>query len=116
MKRITVIGFVAALLIIASLIFWHHKQHSSIAPIMTTRLYLVKPDAFYMSLKRQIVQKDGESDLNLLRRFFQEHHIDLTNPKTSVYMSYKVSKLFVKVTPDDQDKVELLVSHIVNSK
>jgi hypothetical protein len=116
MKKFTIIGFFVCLLIIAALLFWHHKQHSSIAPIMDSRTYSITPDTFFANLKHQIVPKDGESDIKLLRRYFQEHHIDLDIPKASVFVNEKMERLFVSVTPDDQDKVEKLVVQIVNTK
>ena len=92
------------------------NQPADIGPKMSTRSYKITPDTFYSSLKRQIVPKDGESDIKLLRRFFQEHHIDLANPKAAVFLNEKLGQLFVRVTPADQDKVEQLVVQIVNSK
>ena len=83
---------------------------------MSTRSYKITPDTFYSSVKRQIAPKDGESDIKLLRRYFQEHHIDLANPKAAVFLNDKLGQLFVKVTPADQDKVEQLVMEIANSK
>jgi|ERR1035437_617676 hypothetical protein len=92
------------------------NQSADIDPKLSTRTYGITPDTFYSSLKHQIAPKDGESDIKLLRRYFQEHHIDLSSPKTQVFVSEKLGKLFVKVTPADQDKVEQLVIHIINSK
>ena len=92
------------------------NQPDDTGPKMSARSYKVTPDTFYSSLKRQIAPKDGESDIKLLRRYFQEHHIDLANPKAAVFMNDKLGRLFVKVTPSDQDKVEQLVIEIVNSK
>jgi beta-galactosidase beta subunit len=83
---------------------------------MSTRSYKITPDAFYSSLKHQIVPKDGESDIQLLRRYFQEHHIDLVSPKAAVFLNEKLGQLFVRVTPSDQNKVERLVVQIANTK
>ena len=92
------------------------NQPADIGPKMSSRSYKITPDTFYGSLKHQIVPKDGESDIQLLRRYFQEHHIDLANPKAAVFLNEKLGRLFVRVTPSDQDKVEQLVIHIINSK
>jgi hypothetical protein len=92
------------------------NQPADIGPKMSMRSYKITPDTFYSSLKRKIVPKDGESDIKLLQRYFQEHHIDLTKPKAAVFLNEKLGKLFVRVTPADQDKVERLVVRIANTK
>ena len=92
------------------------NQPTNIAPKMSARSYKVAAEVFYSSLKHQITPKDGESDIKLLCRYFQEHHIDLDTPKASVFMNEKKGWLFVSVIPEDQDKVERLVCQIANTK
>jgi hypothetical protein len=92
------------------------NQPSDIGSVMSTRTYKITPDTFFSSLKHQVVPKDGESDIKLLRRFFQEHHIDFTNPKTALFLNDKKGILYVRVTPADQDRVEHCISEIINSK
>ena len=92
------------------------NQTSDAGVKMSTRTYGITPQTFYQALRGLITPKEGESDIKLLRRYFQEHGIDLTAPKTAVFVNDKLGKLLVRVTPKDQDKVEQLVLHIINTK
>ena len=73
------------------------KGDTNLTTGMTMRIYTVTLDTFYSNLRRKIVPKDGESNIDLLRRFFVENHIDLANPKAAVAMNEKLGKLFVMV-------------------
>jgi hypothetical protein len=55
----------------------------------------------------------------LLRRYFTAHSVDLSNPKVAVLMIKHRDQsdwLLVKVTPQDQDKVERLIGQIASNK
>ena len=92
------------------------NQPPDVAPQMSERTYKIAPGTFYDNLKHLMTPKAGESDLQLLRRFFREHHVDLDKPKSSVFVNDKLGRLFVNVTPEDQNEVERLVAQIVNAK
>ena len=116
MKKVTIIGFVLVLLVIAGLLFWHHKQHSSVAPIMEQRIYTITPDTFFASLQHLIAPKDGESHQQLLLRYFKQHGIDIDTKPAALFADEVHSRLFVRVTKSDQNKVEQLVMEIISSK
>ena len=110
------IGGTASVGIVDATISGSTNQSADVGSEMSTRTYTIAPDTFFRSLKQQIAPKDGESDIKLLRRYFQDHHIDFTKPKTALFLDDKLGKLFVRVTPADQDEVERLIVQIANTK
>src|SRR5580692_3709895 len=88
--------------IVASLVFGltaiaePTNSQSQIAPQMISRSYKIMPGTFFSSLKQEIVPKDGESNQQLLVRYFEQQHIDLDVQKAAVFVDEKLGRLFVR--------------------
>ena len=82
---------------------------------LLSRSYKISADTFVRNLKQLAPPKSGESNQDLLTRFFKDKHIEIQKP-AAVFLDEKKDRLLVRMTKADQDKVELLIQMIVNTK
>jgi hypothetical protein len=93
------------------------NQPADIGTAMPLRGYKIPFDTFFISLKKKIAPKDGESDKELLVRYFKEQHIDFySHPGFAMFLNDRKGMLYVRATPTEHDKIEHLISDIINSK
>jgi phenylpropionate dioxygenase-like ring-hydroxylating dioxygenase large terminal subunit len=82
------------------------------ADLLEMRTYKVSTDTFVAHLKHLLPPKAGESDTELLVRFFKQKHVEIKPPE-SIFLNEKMSLLFARATQADQKKIEHLVTEIV---
>lgn len=82
---------------------------------LVSRVYKMKSDAFVGNLKKLEIPKSGESDQDLLVRFFKDKGIEIQKP-AAVFLDEKQGTLFVHTRQADQDQIENLIDKIVNTK
>jgi len=82
---------------------------------LLTRSYKISPDAFVQNLKKLAPPKSGESNQQLLVRFFKENHIEILKP-AAVFLDEKKERLLVRTTQTDMDQIESLIQKIMNPK
>ncbi|MEI8291611.1 MAG: hypothetical protein WCH99_19255 [Verrucomicrobiota bacterium] len=75
------------------------------------RTYKISADTFVRNLKQLAPSKSGESNQDLLVRFFKDKHIETEKP-AAVFLDEKRDRLHVRMTKADQDKVELLIQEV----
>jgi len=80
------------------------------API---RVYHVSGEKFIPHLKQLVTPKTGESDQDLLLRYFKEQHIKMQKP-AMVYLILDADILVVHAPGADQAKIESLLSKTFN--
>jgi len=79
--------------------------------LLLTRSYKIDTETFVKSLKQLAPPKSGESNQDLLVRFFKENRVETQRP-TSVYLDEKRNRLFVRATKIEQDKIQTLFEKI----
>ena len=82
---------------------------------LVARTYKIRADAFVRNLKKLETPKSGESDQDLLVRFFREQRIEIQKP-AAVFLDGKQGTLLVRTTQASQDQIENLIDKIVNTK
>ena len=80
---------------------------------LATRTYKITTE-FEGNLKHLAGTKKGESNQEMLLRFFKESHIEIKPPE-AVFLNEEKSLLFVRATLVNQDKIERLVMAIQNN-
>ena len=79
---------------------------------LQTRMYMIKPESFVRNLKQLAPPKSGESNQDLLVRYFKENGIDTQKPR-KVVLGEKNDWVFVRAVKREQDeKIEELISKI----
>ena len=83
----------------------------TIKPItpMFSRAFYINGKKFTSHLKQLVTQEKGESDQELLLRYFKQQHIDMEDP-ASLILDETANKLIVHATVDDLDKIENVVA------
>ena len=74
---------------------------------MSSRTYTIAAE-FEGNLKHLAGTKEGESNQEMLLRFFKESHIEIKPPE-AVFLKEEKNLLFVHATSADQDKIERVV-------
>jgi hypothetical protein len=82
------------------------------APLIT-RTYQI--EAFMNNVKHLMPPKNGESDFQLLLRFFKQNEIEIKKPEL-VFMNHKQHELYVRATQTDQDKIGALIAKVQSGK
>jgi hypothetical protein len=72
---------------------------------LLTRGYGINAETFASNLKHLAGVKEGESNLQMLLRFFKQNGIEIKTPE-SIFLSEEKSKLFVRATEVHQHKIE----------
>ena len=80
---------------------------------MEQRTYKVSTKTFLAHLKHRLPPKSGETDTELLVRYFKQKHVEIKPPE-SIFWNEKMSLIFAKATKPDQGKIEQLVMEIVD--
>jgi hypothetical protein len=80
---------------------------------LSTRTYKITAE-FEGNLKHLAGAKKGESNQEMLLRFFKESHIEIKPPE-AVFLNEEKSLLFVHATLANQDKIERVVMAIQNN-
>ena len=78
---------------------------------LLTRSYKIDTEAFVKSLKRLAPPKTGESNQDLVVRFFNENRVETQRP-TSIFLDEKGSRLLVRATKTEQEKIQTLFKKI----
>ena len=84
------------------------SSQSQVAPQLTRRIF--KIDDCFPSLELRIAPKDGESNHQLILRFFKQHNIDLGKDKAEIFVNEEHGLLIIRATKEDLDKIERLAS------
>jgi hypothetical protein len=84
------------------------SSQSRVEPQLTRRIF--KIDDCFPSLELRIAPKDGESNHQLILRFFKQHNIDLEKDKAEIFVNEEHGLLIIRATEEDLDKIEGLVS------
>jgi hypothetical protein len=79
-----------------------------------SRSYKITTETFVSNLKNLAGAKEGESDFQILLRFFKENDIEIRPPE-SIFLSEEKNRLFVRSTEAHQDKIERVVAAIINN-
>ena len=74
-----------------------------------TKIYQIKGEKFMPHLKQLIIPKTGESDENLVLRYFKEQHIEM-KWTAKLYWIPEPEVLVVHATAEDQAKIKRLLS------
>ena len=74
---------------------------------LSSRTYTIAAE-FEGNLKHLAGTKEGESNQEMLLRFFKESHIEIKPPE-AVFLKEEKNLLFVHATSADQDKIERVV-------
>jgi hypothetical protein len=82
--------------------------------LLFSRSYEITTETFVSSLKHLAGVKEGESNTQMLFRFFKENDVVLEPPE-SVFLNEEQNKLFVRSTETHQNKIERLVLAIQNN-
>ena len=82
------------------------------AVALVVRSYKVKTDAFVAHLMHFLPPKAGETDTQLLIRFFKGQGVEIKPPE-SVYLVAQKDLVIARATQSNQDKIEKLVEKIV---
>jgi len=80
--------------------------------LLFSRTYKVSADTFVAHLKHLLPPKSGETDTELLVRFFKQKDVEVKPPE-SIFLNEQMGMLFARATKSDQDKIEKLVEKIV---
>lgn len=73
--------------------------------------YPADPATFVPNLKRLAAPRGGESNQNLLARFFKENNIAI-DPPAAVFLDEGGKRLLVRAPQSDKEKVQALVERI----
>jgi tetratricopeptide (TPR) repeat protein len=82
---------------------------------LLTRAYKVDVQAFLQNLERLSPPKPGESERDLLLRFFKENRVEIAK-EGAVLLDAKAGRLWVRATQTSQEAIEILVQRIVNNQ
>ena len=77
---------------------------------LLTRRYKIDNETFVQNLKHLAGIKEGESNMQMLLRFFKQNGIEIERPAT-IFWDH-VGGLFVRSTEANQNKIEKLVMTI----
>lgn len=80
-----------------------------------TRQFKVSTDSLVRNVTRLLPPKAGESNHDLLVRFFKENHVNIQKPAT-LSLDEKKGLLLVRTSLGDLDKIEELVAQIISKK
>jgi phenylpropionate dioxygenase-like ring-hydroxylating dioxygenase large terminal subunit len=92
--------------------FGDSTNQTTSADSLEMRSYKVSVDTFVAHLKHLLPPKAGESDTDLLVRFFQQKHVEIKPPE-SVFLIEQKGAIFARATKSDQKKIEHLVIEII---
>ena len=82
---------------------------------LLTRSYKLDSETFVKSLKQSAPPKSGESNQDLLVRFFKENRVETQRP-TSIFLDEKANRLFVRATKVQQDRIQTLLEKVLFRK
>ncbi len=102
-----IIGFVSVSVSLAG-----STDQTTSPGLLLSRTYRVSADTFVAHLKHLLPPKPGETDTELLVRFFDLKHIEIKPPE-SVFLNEQMGMLFARATKSDQDKIEKLINKII---
>jgi hypothetical protein len=80
---------------------------------LSTRIY--DTTAFFTHLKQQLSPEKGESDQQLVLRYFKQNQIEIAKPE-AVFVNDGKHQLYVHTSPADQDKIATLIEKVQNGK
>jgi hypothetical protein len=80
---------------------------------LLTRGYKFTAETFWNNLKDLVGTKEGETNFQMLLRFFRENGEEIKQPD-SIFISETHGIFFVKAPLDKQEKIERLVIAIQN--
>jgi hypothetical protein len=83
--------------------------------LLLSRHFQVNADTFVAHLKHMLPPKSGETDTELLVRFFKQKHVEIKSPK-SVFLNKERGEVFARATEADQNMIEKLIEKIVIGK
>ena len=83
--------------------------------LLLSRTYYVSTNNFMAHLKHLLPAKAGETDSELVARFFKQKHVDIKPPE-AMFFNDKKGLLYVRATQAHQDKIEKLIEKIVLGK
>ena len=79
--------------------------------------YLVDTKAFVRNLKQLVPLKSGESNLDLLRRFFKENNVKIgIQTSEGVFFNEKNGIIYINTTQAEIDKIVPLIKQILDTK
>lgn len=76
---------------------------------LSTRIY--KAETFFTNLKKQMPPQQGETDQQLVLRYFKLNQIEIEKTG-AVYVNDRKRELYVRTSPATQDKVETLIAKV----
>ncbi len=79
---------------------------------LLSRHYKIVVETFFGNLKNLAGAKEGESDVQMLIRYFKQNGVDIKNPEV---VFFDRENLFVRATAHHQDKIENIVVAIANN-
>ena len=74
-----------------------------------------KAEGFIDKVRQLMTPKSGESDFQLLVRFFKQNKIEIQQPE-AMFLEGKFHMLFIRATQADQDKIEALITKVQDGK
>jgi hypothetical protein len=78
---------------------------------LLSRHYKITAETFVSNLKNLAGTKEGESNIQILLRFFKQNRIEIKNPE-SIFWNERINQLFVRATEVHQHKIEQIVEAI----
>ena len=78
---------------------------------LPTRVYNINGETFMPHLKQLITPKSGESNQDLLLRYFKDQHIEIKKPAALIMVLEGDSFLIVRTTAHDLAEIKRLLSN-----
>jgi hypothetical protein len=82
---------------------------------LVTRVYNIDTETFIRNLKQTAPRKTGESNQDLLLRFFKDNRVEIHKPSV-LFLDEKEQRLIVRTTEAQKDKINDLIHRIMNPK
>jgi hypothetical protein len=115
MKKIFAAIFLIIVLFIIALAFFRGCKKTNATQLQQEQLfsrhYKITAETFISNLKNLAGTKEGESNMQMLLRFFKQNGIEIKNPE-SIFWNEGINQLFVRATEVHQHKVEQIVMAI----
>jgi hypothetical protein len=105
--------------VLIGLVFFHGCKKTSETPSATQTqqeklsevIYKIDTETFVNNLKQLAGAKDGEPNMEMLHRFFNQNGVEMKSPE-AFFLDEKSGNLFINATKSDQHEVERIVMAI----
>jgi hypothetical protein len=114
-KKTLVAIFLIVVFVLIGLVFFHGWKTPSAIRTQQEKLsevvYKIDTKTFVNNLKLLAGAKDGESNMELLHRFFNQNDVEMKSPE-GLFLDEKTRNLFINATKSHQNKAERIVMAI----